>query len=74
MQLAQPPKKKGEQALGRSRGGLSTKIHACVEWFGQLARFIQTGGQTRDCTQAQALIETVAMLAGKAYDVNALLE
>jgi len=70
-------KKKGEQALGRSWGGLSTKIHACVEGLGQLARFILTGGQTHDCTQALALIATVdptAVLADKAYDVNALLE
>lgn len=56
---------------------MSTKIHACVEGFGQLARFILTGGQTHDCTQALALIATVdptAVLADKAYDVNALLE
>jgi len=70
------PRKKGEQALGRSRGGLSTKIHACVEGLGQLARFILTAGQVHDVTQAQALLETVvpaAVLADKAYDANALL-
>ena len=41
-------KKKGKQALGRSRGGLTTKIHACVEGLGQLARFTLTGGQVAD--------------------------
>ncbi|MFC6519513.1 IS5 family transposase [Undibacterium arcticum] len=69
-------KKKGEQALGRSKGGLSTKIHACVEGLGQLARFILTGGQVNDITQAQALIveiDAAAFLADKAYDADALL-
>src|SRR5476649_2987158 len=65
-----------DTTLGRSRGGLSTKIHACVEGLGQLARFILTAGQVHDVTQAQALLETVvpaAVLADKAYDANALL-
>ena len=56
---------------------MTTKIHACVEGLGQLARFIITGGQVHDVTQAQALIETVepdAVLADKAYDANALLK
>ena len=69
-------KKKGEQALGRSRGGLTTKIHACVEGLGQLARFTLTGGQVADITQAQTLIEQTqpgAVLADKAYDADALL-
>jgi len=68
--------KKSKQALGRSRGGLSTKIHACVEGLGQLARFILTARQVNDVTQAQALLETVApaaVLADKAYDANTLL-
>ena len=69
-------KNKGEQALGRSRGGLTTKIHACVEGLGQLARFTLTGGQVADITQAQTLIEQMqpgAVLADKAYDADALL-
>src|SRR5882762_3962950 len=37
--------KKGDQAIGRSRGGLSTKIHALVDGLGMLARFHLTGGQ-----------------------------
>jgi hypothetical protein len=50
------PRKKGDQALGRSGGGLTTKIHACVEGLGQLARLTLTGGQVHDVTQAQAPI------------------
>ena len=41
--------KKGEQALGRSRGGLTTKIHVCVEGLGQAFRFILTGGAMPWC-------------------------
>jgi transposase len=55
---------------------LTTKIHACVEGLGQLARFILTGGQVNDITQASSLMATVepaAVLADKAYDSNALL-
>lgn len=55
---------------------MTTKIHACVEGLGQLARFILTGGQVHDVTQAQALIEQMqpaAVLADKAYDADALL-
>ncbi len=55
---------------------MTTKIHACVEGLGQLARFILTGGQVHDIKQAQALIETIepeAVLADKAYDANSLL-
>jgi transposase len=55
---------------------LTTKIHACVEGLGQLARFILTGGQVHDVTQAQSLIEQMqpeAVLADKAYDADALL-
>ena len=36
------------QALGRSRGGLSTKIHMVVDARGQPIRFILTGGQAGD--------------------------
>ena len=56
---------------------MTTKIHACVEGLGQLVRFILTGGQTHDVTQAQALIDTIApqaVLADKAYDADALLD
>jgi hypothetical protein len=39
--------KNGNQALGRSRGGLSTKIHALVEGLGSLARFSLTAERHR---------------------------
>jgi len=51
--------KKGseDQAIGRSRGGLSTKIHMAVRGLGCPVRFILTAGQKGDAPQAAALIE-----------------
>jgi len=63
----------GDQALGRSRGGLSTKIHACVDALGNPLRLILTGGQVADITQAVALIAgftTDAVVGDKGYDSN----
>jgi transposase len=45
-----------EQALGRSRGGFSTKIHIGVDALGNPLRFILTAGQRHDITQAEALL------------------
>jgi transposase len=49
-----------DQALGRSRGGLSTKIHMAVRGLGCPARFRLTAGQKGDAPQAAALIEGLA--------------
>jgi len=46
-------KKHGNQAIGRSRGGLTTKIHAVVEGLGNLATWTLTAGNVhgrRRCT------------------------
>lgn len=51
--------KKGEQALGRSRGGFGTKIYACVEGLGHLVRFVLIGGQAHDSTQAETLLKEI---------------
>lgn len=62
--------------MGRSRGGLSTKIHALTERFGGLVRFHLTGGQINDCTQALALLEGVeshAVIGDRGYDTEAVL-
>jgi transposase len=68
-------RKRGQttQALGRSRGGFSTKIHAACDSLGNPVRFILTGGQESDYTQALALIrdvKTTALLADKGYDAD----
>ena len=69
------PQKGGQaaQALGRSRGGFSTKIHVSVDGLGNPLRFILTGGQQHDITQAEELIAGYAgehVLADKGYDAQ----
>ena len=49
-------KKRGEQAIGRSRGGLSTKIHVTVDGLGNPLRFCLSAGQRHDITQAQNFV------------------
>jgi transposase len=65
--------KKGDsnEAIGRSRGGLTTKIHAIVDALGNPLAVSLTGGHVHDVTQAQVLpqeIEPAALLADKGYD------
>jgi transposase len=66
-----------QEALGRSRGGFTTKIHALVDALGNPLKFILTSGQRNDITQAESLLENVAntvVVADKGYDSNALIE
>ena len=62
--------------MGRSRGGLSTKIHLVTDAQGQPVRFALTGGQAADAPQALPLlagIETEAVIADKGYESNRIL-
>jgi transposase len=62
--------------VGRSRGGLTTKIHLLTDGEGRPVRFLLTGGQVADCTQAITLLEgqkTEAVLADKGYDADTIL-
>jgi transposase len=64
-------KKEGAQSLGRSRGGFSTKIHLATDALGNALRFILTGGERNDITQAQALVNDLVadyVIADKGYD------
>src|SRR5258707_2903026 len=45
------------QALGRSRGGFTTKIHISVDALGNPLRLRLSAGQRHDITQAPALTE-----------------
>jgi transposase len=60
------------QAIGRSRGGQTTKIHLLVDAFGLPNQFRITGGEVADCTVAPARIATVsdagAVVGDKGYD------
>lgn len=63
-----------KQALGRSRGGFSTKIHIAVDGLGNPLRFLLTGGECHDLSQAQALTEGYrpeCLIADKGYDADA---
>lgn len=69
-------KKHGAQSLGRSRGGLSTKIHLATDALGNALRFILTGGERNDITQAGLLIEDLFadyVIADKGYDSEAFV-
>ena len=68
------PKKDGEdQAIGRSKGGLSTKIHALVDALGNPLAFFLTPGQAHDLQGADALLPQMqadTLLADKAFDAD----
>ncbi|MEZ4528383.1 MAG: IS5 family transposase [Desulfobacterales bacterium] len=60
-----------KQALGRSRGGFSTKVHTSPDGLGNPLRFILTPGQSRDIAQPEALtsgFQPGAVGADKGYD------
>ena len=67
-------RKKGgrDHCLGRSRGGLTTKIHAVVDRQGLPIRLGLTPGQAHDAPAALALLDRLEprtiVLADKAYD------
>jgi transposase len=64
-----------DQPLGRSRGGLTTKIHILADPIGRPLRLIVTVGQVGDITQVPVLLDGQAgdaVLADKTLDSNAL--
>lgn len=73
------PVKRGAdaQGLGRSRGGLSTKIHAAGDALGLPVRLIAGPGQHSDIASAHDLIDgfaTTAVLGDKGYDADHLCQ
>ena len=62
--------------MGRSRGGLTTKIHALVDACGLPILLKLTEGQAHDGRSAEDMFDTVLagniLLADRAYDSNAL--
>lgn len=62
------------EAIGRSVGGMSTKIHAKVDSLGQLVSIILTPGQVHESQVAQEMFNEEGceyFLADKAYDIDA---
>lgn len=64
------------EAMGKSRGGLSTKVHAAADALGNPVRLLAAAGQVSEHTQAEALIggfRTDFVLADKGYDSDAFV-
>lgn len=66
------------EAIGKSRGGYTTKIHLAVDAFGLPIEFELTGGEVHDCKVAPEIIEKLSpakcIVADKGYDSETLRE
>lgn len=65
------------EALGRSRGGFGTKIHAVTEALGNPLAFVLTGGPASDIGQAERRIgefPAEAVIGDKGYDSDAFVK
>uniref|UniRef100_UPI00093B159A IS5 family transposase n=1 Tax=Xenorhabdus eapokensis TaxID=1873482 RepID=UPI00093B159A len=63
-----------DEAIGKSRGGRSTKIHLAVDSYGLPVHFELSGGQTHDIVHAESLVAhsptSDFVIADKGYDSN----
>jgi len=65
------------QAVGKSGGGLTTKILALADALGNLVRFVLLPGQRYDTIGVAPLIketEFEALIADKAFDANWIID
>lgn len=65
------------QAIGRSRGGNTTKIHALVDALGNPLHVHLTAGNIHDVSEAAKLVEQAQgknFIADKGYDANHVIE
>ena len=77
-----PPSRTGRkrgtssQAIGRSKGGVTTKILALTDALGNLVRFVLLPGQRFDTVGVTPLLEGIdfdALIADKAFDSNTII-
>lgn len=65
-----------ERAIGRSCGGLTTKIHICADAHGNPIDFKVTGGEVHDSKVANQLIDLLEeaeyFIADKGYDSDTI--
>ena len=70
-------RKRGAHPTGRSRGGLTSKVHAVVDQDGLPVRLCVTEGQASDKTVALTLIPGLpassALVGDRAYDAKGVL-
>ena len=72
-----PQKRGSDKALGRTRGGLTTKVHLLVNELGLPLEFRLTAGQVSDYTVAIELLgkrQAKAVIADKGYDSDKIVE
>ena len=65
-------KKTADKAIGRTKGGLNTKLHTIVDGLGNPVTFLLSAGNDHDSTHAIQLLEQVnisgsSVLADRAY-------
>ena len=66
-----------DQALGRSRGGFSTKLHVVVNGLGLPVELKLTPGQVADVSQAEALLDGHdfdIVIGDKGFDSRKLID
>ena len=68
-----------DKAVGRTRGGLNTKIHAVVDGLGNPVEFLLSAGNDHDYVHAVELLEQVKLsgsniLADRAYGAQSIRE
>ena len=76
--MCRPPEQRGQegQALGRSRGGFTTKIHAKSDASGDITAFDLTGGEASDARHFNVLLDIGpdirprAAITDKGYDAQ----
>ncbi|WP_419535966.1 hypothetical protein [Endozoicomonas sp.] len=68
---------RSNEAAGKSKGGLTTKIHASTDALENTFPFIITACQVSEYVQANATINGLSsdfILAGKGYDSNEFIK
>ena len=79
MKVPMVGEKTADKAVGRTRGGLNTKIHAVVDGLGNPVKFLLSAGNDNDCVHAIELLEKVELcgsnvLADRAYGARSIWE
>lgn len=68
------PRAQKGRLIGRTKGGLNTKLHAVADADGRPIRFFLSAGQVSDYTGALALLDTLPqadwLLADRGYDAD----
>ena len=63
-----------DRLIGRTKGGMNTKLHAVTDAKGRPLKFFMTAGQVSDYTGAAALLSSLPgadwLLADRGYDAD----